>query len=139
MTRSKKRTGGTPGASQRQLRVGETIRHALAGMLTRGEIHSGVLGSRVITVSEVRMSPDLKLATAYIMPLGGGDIAPVLAALEANRRFIRGAIVRGMSLKFAPDIRFRPDESFEEATRIERLLDRPEVRRDIDAPAEPGD
>ncbi|MBN9457565.1 MAG: 30S ribosome-binding factor RbfA [Bosea sp. (in: a-proteobacteria)] len=118
------------GPSQRQLRVGELIRHALAEMLARGDIHDDVLAKHVVTVPEVRLSPDLKLATAYIMPLGGQDIAPVLKALEANKRYIRGEIAHRVNLKYAPDIRFRADESFAEAERIDALLDTEAVRRD---------
>jgi ribosome-binding factor A len=120
------------GPSQRQLRVGETIRHALAELLVRGEIHDDVIQSHVITVTEVRMSPDLKLATAYIMPLGGADLKPVLAALDKNRKFIRAEVAHAVNLKFAPDVRFREDETFEEAMRIERLLHSPKVRKDIE-------
>jgi ribosome-binding factor A len=120
------------GPSQRQLRVGETIRHALAELLVRGEIHDDTIASHVITVTEVRMSPDLKMATAYIMPLGGADLKSVLAALEKNRKFIRSEVAHAVSLKFAPDIRFREDETFEEAMRIERLLHSPKVRQDIE-------
>lgn len=108
------------------------IRHALAEMLTRGEIHDDVLSSHVITISEVRLSPDLKLATAYVVPLGGKDTKAVLEALVHNRRFIRSVIAKAVNLKFAPDIRFREDETFEEATRIERLLDSPRVRQDVE-------
>lgn len=111
------------GPSQRQLRVGELIRHALSELLTRGEIHDEALAERVITVSEVRMSPDLRLATVYVLPLGGADADEVLAALERNRRYIRGVVARAVNLKFAPDIRFRKDESFESGQRIDRLLD----------------
>ncbi len=118
--------------SQRQLRVGEIMRHALAEMLVRGEIHDEVIAAHVITISEIRMSPDLKLATIYVMPLGGQDLGPVLEALGNNRRFIRGELARAVNLKFAPDIRFRADESFEEAPRIDRLLDSPKVRQDVD-------
>jgi ribosome-binding factor A len=120
------------GPSQRQLRVGETIRHALAELLVRGEIHDDTIASHVITVTEVRMSPDLKMATAYIMPLGGADLKSVLAALEKNRKFIRSEVAHAVNLKFAPDIRFREDETFEEAMRIERLLHSPKVRQDIE-------
>jgi ribosome-binding factor A len=120
------------GPSQRQLRVGETIRHALAELLVRGEIHDDTIASHVITVTEVRMSPDLKMATAYIMPLGGADLKPVLAALEKNCKFIRSEVAHAVNLKFAPDIRFREDETFEEAMRIERLLHSPKVRQDIE-------
>jgi ribosome-binding factor A len=118
--------------SQRQLRVGELIRHKLAEMLTRGEIHDDVLADHVVTIPEVRMSPDLKLATVYVMPLGGKDVGPVIAALDRNKRFIRGEIAHAVNLKFAPDLRFREDETFEEATRIDRLLDSAVVRRDVE-------
>jgi ribosome-binding factor A len=86
----------------------------------------------MITVPEVRMSPDLRLATIYIMPLGGRDAQQVLDALEANKRYMRGEIARRVNLKFAPDIRFRIDERFDEAERIEKLLRTPEVRRDLE-------
>ena len=119
------------GPSQRQLRVGELIRHALSEMLTRGEIHDDVLAKHVVTVPEVRMSPDLRLATVYVMPLGGKDVAPVLAALDRNKRYIRGEVAHAINLKFAPDIRFLADETFDEADRIERLLASEKVRRDL--------
>jgi ribosome-binding factor A len=120
------------GPSQRQLRVGELIRHALAQMLARGEIHDEVLASHVITVSEVRMSSDLRLATVYIMPLGGKDLAPVLAALDKSRKFIRGEVAHAVNLKFAPEVRFLADETFDEAERIDRLLASDKVRRDLE-------
>ena len=118
--------------SQRQLRVGELVRHALADIFSQGIVHDPVLEGHVITVPEVRMSPDLRLATAYIMPLGGTDLKPVLAALDRNKKFIRAEVAHAVNLKFAPDIRFREDETFEEAMRIERLLHSPKVRRDIE-------
>jgi len=120
------------GPSQRQLRVGELIRHALAEMLARGEIHDDVLASHVVTVAEVRMSPDLRLASIYIMPLGGKEVAPVLAALDRNRKFIRGEIAQAVNLKFAPEIRFLADETFDEADRIDRLLASDKVRKDVE-------
>jgi ribosome-binding factor A len=121
-------------ASQRQLRVGELVRHALADMLTRGEVHDPVLEGHLITVPEVRMTPDLRLATVYVMPLGGRDQGEVLAALERNKRFLRGEIAHRVNLKFAPEIRFRIDERFEEAERIEKLLRTPAVQRDLTKP-----
>src|SRR5690606_4180282 len=120
------------GLSQRQLRVGEMIRHALAQMLARGDIHDDVIATHVITVSEVRMSPDLKLATVFVRPLGGEDIEPVLAAFERNKRFLRGEIAHAVNLKYAPELRFRADRSFDEARRIEELLQSPAVRRDLE-------
>ena len=119
------------GGSQRQLRVGELIRHELADMLTRGDIHDPVIQAHLITVPEVRMSPDLKLATIYVMPLGGRDEKAVLEALERNKRYLRGEIAHRVNLKFAPDIRFRIDERFSEAERIEKLLRTPDVQRDL--------
>jgi ribosome-binding factor A len=119
------------GGSQRQLRVGELIRHELAAMLSRGDVHDPVIEGHMITVPEVRMSPDLRLATVYVMPLGGRDENAVLAALDRNKRYVRGEIARRVNLKFAPEIRFRIDERFDEAERIEKLLRTPDVRRDL--------
>jgi len=119
------------GGSQRQLRVGELIRHELAGMLSRGDIHDPVIEAHMITVPEVRMSPDLRLATIYIVPLGGRNEQDVLAALDRNKRYMRGEIARRVNLKFAPEIRFRIDERFDEAERIEKLLRTPDVQRDL--------
>jgi ribosome-binding factor A len=122
------------GPSQRQLRVGELVRHAMAEMLSRGDVHDDVLASHVVTVSEVRMTPDLRLATIYIMPLGGKDLAPVLEALERNRKYIRGEVARAVNLKFAPEIRFLPDETFDEARRIDEILRSPKVAQDLKKP-----
>jgi ribosome-binding factor A len=119
------------GGSQRQLRVGELIRHELAAMLSRGDVHDPVIEGHLITVPEVRMSPDLRLATIYIMPLGGRDENDVLAALDRHKRYVRGEIARRVNLKFAPEIRFRIDERFDEAERIEKLLRTPDVQRDL--------
>src|SRR6202040_1014392 len=120
------------GPTQRQLRVGELIRHAMAEMLIRGDVHDPVLEGHLITIPEVRMAPDLRLATIYVMPLGGHDADEVLAALERNKRYLRGEIAHRVNLKFAPDIRFQIDERFEEAERIEKLLRTPQVRRDLE-------
>jgi ribosome-binding factor A len=125
-------SGASHMPSQRQLRVGEVIRHALADMLTRGEVHDPVLEGHIVTVPEVRMSADLRLATIYVMPLGGRDAEKVVAALERNKRFLRGEIAHHVNLKFAPEIRFQLDERFAEAERIEKLLRTPAVRRDLD-------
>ena len=119
------------GGSQRQLRVGELIRHELAAMLSRGDVHDPVIEAHMITVPEVRMSPDLRLATIYIVPLGGRDEKDVLEALDRNKRYMRGEIARRVNLKFAPEIRFRIDEQFDEAERIEKLLRTPDVQRDL--------
>ena len=121
-----------PGGSQRQLRVGELVRHALAEMLTRGEVHDPVIESHLVTVPEVRMTADLRLATVYVMPLGGRDAEEVVVALERHKKFLRAELAHRVNLKFAPDIRFRVDERFAEADRIEKLLHSPEVKRDLD-------
>jgi ribosome-binding factor A len=119
------------GGSQRQLRVGETVRHALADILAHGNVHDPDLEGHIITVPEVRMSPDLKLATVYVMPLGGRDTDKVITALARNKKFLRGEVAHRVNLKFAPDLRFRIDDRFEEAERIEKLLRTPEVQRDL--------
>ena len=118
--------------SQRQLRAGELIRHALAEILVRGEVHDPVIENHVITVPEVRMTPDLRLATIYVMPLAGRDAGEVVAAFERNKRFLRGELAHRVNMKFAPEIRFRIDERFEEAERIAKLLRTPDVQRDLD-------
>ena len=128
----KKDRQGTGEPSQRALRVGELVRHAMADMLTRGAVHDPVIEGHVITVPEVRMSPDLRLATIYVMPLGGRDLDEVVAALDRNKKYLRREIGRHVNLKFAPEIRFRIDERFAEAERIEKILRTPEVRRDLD-------
>ena len=134
MRRRQQRDHGTSHMpSQRQLRVGELVRHALADMLTRGAVHDPVIQSHLITIPEVRMAADLRLATIYVVPLGGRDADAILAALERNKRFLRGEIARRINLKFAPDIRFRIDERFDEAERIEKLLRTPAVQRDLDS------
>ena len=127
------------GGSQRQLRVGELIRHVLAELLSRGDIHDPVVEAHMITVPEVRMSPDLRLATIYVMPLGGRDATDVVAALERNKRYVRGEIARRVNLKLAPEIRFRVDERFDEAERIEKLLRTPVVQRGLKSEKESGD
>ena len=121
----------SPGGSQRQLRVGEIVRHAVADILAQGGVHDADLEGHIITVPEVRMSPDLKLATVYVMPLGGKDTGKVLAALARNKKFLRGEVAHRVNLKFAPDLRFRVDERFDEAERIEKLLRTPAVQRDL--------
>ncbi|MCC7252254.1 30S ribosome-binding factor RbfA [Hyphomicrobium sp.] len=129
---SRKKSHQAKGPSQRQLRVGELIRHKLAEMLARGEIYDDVLASHVVTISEVRMSPDLRVATAYVMPLGGKDTEIVLAALMRNSKFIRGEVSHAVDLRVAPEVRFREDETFEEVSRIDRLLHSEKVRRDVE-------
>ncbi|MGD9920992.1 MAG: 30S ribosome-binding factor RbfA [Pseudorhodoplanes sp.] len=141
MPRNKKpkQDSGPAGASQRQLRVGELIRHAMAEMLSRGEVHDPVIENHMITIPEVRMTADLKLATIYVMPLGGKDVKEVIASLNNNKRYLRGEIAHRINLKFAPDIRFRADERFDEAERIEKLLRTPQVRRDVESVPDESD
>jgi ribosome-binding factor A len=122
----------TSGPSQRALRAGELIRHALAEIFSRGDVHDPVLEAHLITVPEVRMSPDLRQATVYVMPLGGRDQKQVIDALNRNKKYLRGEIAHRVNMKFAPDIHFRIDERFAEADRIEKLLRSPEVKRDLD-------
>lgn len=123
-------SGGEP--SQRMLRVAELIRHAMAELLTRGEVNDPVLETQVVTVPRVRMSPDLKLATIYVLPLGGTDTAPIIEALDRNRRFLRGEVARKINLKFAPDIRFKVDDSFTNSVKIDALLNSEKVRHDVE-------
>jgi len=134
MTRSAKSKGPSAGKSpsQRMLRVGELIRHKLSEMLVRGDIHDDVIAGHSITIPEVRLSPDLKIATVYVMPLGGTDMKPVIEALTRNKKYIRAEVAHTLDLKYAPDLRFREDETFEEATRIDRLLDSPKVKQDTE-------
>ncbi|MDH3668474.1 MAG: 30S ribosome-binding factor RbfA [Paracoccaceae bacterium] len=120
------------GPSQRQLRVGETIRRALSDVLTRGEHHEPELDGVPITVGEVRCSPDLKVATAYVMPLGGRDTEHVLAALERAKGELRRQVTRAVQLKFSPELRFRLDETFDRMDETRRLLGEDQVRRDLD-------
>jgi ribosome-binding factor A len=113
------------------LRVGELVRHALASLFARGEIEDEVIGATTITVPEVRMSPDLKLANAYIMPLGGERAAEIVEALNRHQRFIRGRVAPELDLKFAPEIRFFVDETFAEFGKIDALLKSDRVQRDL--------
>lgn len=124
------------GPSQRQLRAGELIRHALAEIFQREDLREPALRGLSITVSEVRASPDLKQATAFVMPLGGGvkgaDVAGVVSALNRVAPVIRGYLGKKIDLKFTPAVKFLADESFDEAKKIEDLLHRPEVARDLE-------
>ncbi|MEQ1718495.1 MAG: 30S ribosome-binding factor RbfA [Hyphomicrobium sp.] len=130
MTRKKASAHKAP--SQRMLRIGELIRHKVSEMLVRGDIHDDVIATHSITIPEVRLSHDLKLATVYVMPLGGSDMKPVIEALERNKKYIRAEVAHTLDLRYAPDLRFKKDATFEEATRIDRLLDSPHVRQDIE-------
>ncbi len=121
------------GPSQRQLRVGEMVRHALTTLLQRGEIPDPAIEHSMISVTEVSMSPDLKIGTVFVSLLGGGDPQPVIKALAANHKFIRGKLAPALNqMKFMPEFRFRADTSFDNYARIDALLHRPEVARDLD-------
>jgi ribosome-binding factor A len=117
--------------SQRQLRVGEEIRHVLAEVLRRGELRDPELQGRVVTVTEVRLSPDLKNATAFIVPLGGDHSPEVLVALRRCAVYLRGVLARQLRLRYAPHVGFELDRSFDHAQRIEELLHRPDVMQDL--------
>ena len=119
------------GPSQRMLRVGELVRHALAGLFARGEVEDPALSGAVITVPEVRMTPDLKLANAYIIPLGGERAAEIVEALNRHRKFIRGRVAPELDLKYAPEVKFFVDDTFDEFGRIDALLRSDRVQRDL--------
>ena len=123
-----------PGPSQRQLRVGETIRRALSEVLARGDVHDPELNRMSITVGEVRASPDLKIATAYVLPLGGQGQDEVLKLLSRNKGELRRMVSKKLTLKFAPDLRFQLDQTFDQMDETRRMLAQDVVRRDADAP-----
>jgi ribosome-binding factor A len=127
------------GPSQRQLRVGELIRRRLAEVLARGDVHDPALNRHSITVGEVRLTPDLKVATAFVLPLGGEDRDAALADLNRNRGPLRHLVARALDLKFAPELRFRLDETFDRMDATRRLFADPAVRRDITGDGEDGD
>jgi len=118
--------------SVRLLKVGERVRHLLSEILTRQQVHDATLSAHSVSVTEVRMSPDLRLATAFVKPLLGADEAAVLKALQQNTAYFQKEVARSLALKSAARIRFRIDETFDEADRIERLLSDPRVQRDLD-------
>ena len=121
------------GRSVRLLRVGEQVRHILSELLARGDVHDETLQSHLVSVTEVRMSPDLKIATAFVSPLGAGDADAVVGALNKHAKFIRGRITGALrQMKYMPQIRFRLDTSFDNFARINQLLKSPEVARDLD-------
>ena len=134
-----RKSASPSGPSQRQQRVAELVRHALAEVLSRGDIQDPVLTSHVVTIPEVRMSPDLRLATAYVMPLGGQDEREVLTALARNKKHLRQEVAHRVHLTFAPELRFLRDETFDEASRIDALLRSEKVQRDVAKPIEPDE
>ncbi|MDR2311384.1 MAG: 30S ribosome-binding factor RbfA [Brucellaceae bacterium] len=120
------------GPSQRQLRVGEQVRHAVAQILSRGEIRDDVLNNTVVSITEVRMSPDLKIATCFISIVGNTDVQTVIKALANNAKFLRGRVAPQLrQMKYMPEFRFRPDTSFDNFAKIDALLRSPEVARDL--------
>jgi len=135
MAKNKSHEGAGP--SQRQLRVGETIRRALAEVLGRSDVHDPDLNRMSITVGEVRMSSDLKLATAYVLPLGGEGKDEVLKLLSRNRGELRKQVSKKLTLKFSPDLRFQLDQTFDQMDETRRMLAEDRVRRDADAPGDP--
>lgn len=128
---AKKRFNSDEGPSQRQLRVGELIRRTLADVLNRGDIHDPDLNRMSITVGEVRTSPDLKVATAFVLPLGGQGREEALLALRNNRHELRHQVAKNLTLKYAPELRFRIDETFDRMDDTRRLLEDDKVRRDV--------
>jgi ribosome-binding factor A len=124
--------------SQRQLRVGEELRHAIARILERGDIHDPDVAGRVVTVTEVTVSPDLRNATVFVVPLGGGDAQGLMGGLKRARPHFRHELARMVQLRSVPDLSFALDTSFDQASRIEALLMSPEVRRDLEDDFEDG-
>ena len=120
------------GPSQRQLRAGELIRHALVEVLREEELQDEAMAGVSVTVTEVRMSPDLRHAHVFVEPLGGGHAREVVAALNRHAKFLRGRLGHGIEMKFTPELKFQHDESFDEAERMARLFDDPKVRGDLD-------
>ena len=125
------KSGSRESQTQRQLRVGELVRHALADILIRGEVHDDEIAAMTITVPEVRMSPDLKLATCYVVALVAPEPQRAAEAMERHRRYLRGAVAKRVNLRFAPDLRFRYDKRFEAGARIDALLRSPRVSQDL--------
>jgi len=119
------------GRSVRLLRVGEQVRHALADILIRGDVHDDVLASHSVSITEVRMSPDLRHATVFVKPLLGADEDEVLKALRHNVRYLRGEVSRRVNTKYAANLKFLADESFDEGSHIDQLLRKPAIARDL--------
>ena len=129
MAKARKPTGPT----QRMLRAGELVRHAMAEFLTRGELDDPIVSGRAITIPEVRVTPDLRQAFVYVMPLGGEGAEDVARALNRHRKFIRGQVAPVINLKYAPELEFRVDTSFDSASRIDELLRSERVQKDLRA------
>ncbi len=133
------RRDGPQGPSQRQLRVGEMLRHALADVLRENDIRDPDLEGVSVTITQVKPSPDMRYATVYCEPLGGENASAIVAALNRHKGFLRGEMGHRITTKFTPDLRFVEDHSFAEAQKIETILKSPEVQRDIAAPDEEED
>jgi ribosome-binding factor A len=133
MNQRSSRSGKPAGPSQRQLRAGELVRHALVEILREEDLADEALVGVSITVSEVRMSPDLKIAHCFVQPLGGQNAGPVVAGLNRLAKFLRGRLGRSIELKFIPELRFLRDEAFDHALKIDRLFDDPRVRQDLES------
>lgn len=121
----------TRGPSQRQLRAAELVRRGLAEIIARGTIQDPILAERAVTISEVRMSPDLRQATCFVAPLGGGNSEAIVKALTRVKAYLRGQLAHEVTFKFMPDLSFAPDTSFDRAEAVDRLLHSPEVARDL--------
>lgn len=132
-----RQTGTEAGKSVRLLRVGEEMRHLLAAALARGGLRDDVIDRHIISVTEVRCSPDLKHATVYVRALGTADHQPLIKALAENAGALRAEVARGLSMKYTPQLRFRVDESFDAAGRIDAVLRRPEIARDLGTSDDP--
>jgi ribosome-binding factor A len=132
MGMSKNRSSETSGPGQRQLRVGELIRRTLSDVLQRGDLHDPDIGRMSITVGEVRVTPDLRTATAYVLPLGGGDREAALTLLRRNTAELRHLVVKGMSIKFAPELKFEIDETYDRIEETRRMFADERVRQDLE-------
>lgn len=132
MAKSRFDTG--PGPSQRQLRVGELVRRTLSDVLMRGDVHDPDLAGVSITVGEVRMSPDLRIATVYVLPLGGVNVHEAIKALARSAYELRRAVNKAVKLKFSPELRFLPDETFDQMDHTREILSDDRVRQDLEQP-----
>lgn len=128
---AKARFDNAGGPSQRQLRVGELVRRTLSDVLMRGDVHDEDLAGVSVTVSEVRMSPDLRIATVFVLPLGGGEVRVVIKALARSAYELRRAVNKAVKLKFSPELRFLPDETFDQMDRTREMLGDDRVKRDL--------
>ena len=133
-----RRTETPEGRSVRLLRVGEQVRHVLSELLARGDVHDETLQSHLVSITEVRMSPDLRHATVFVKPLLGADEKEVLAAHKKNVRYLKGEVDRRVNTKYAADLKFLADESFDEGSHIDRILRSPVVARDLGEHDEPN-